>query len=135
MGISLEEQAYALLQAVLLGGALGLLYDVFRVIRVRVRLRLVGGALDLLFWLVVTAALFWHAVSAQGGEVRIYMVLAVFAGAVVYFLLCSRWVLKAGYLTADFLGVLWHIATLPVRGLLALCKKIRKILPLSKEVV
>ena len=103
MGISIEEQARALLQAVIL-----------------------GGVLDLLFWAAVTAALFIHAVTAQGGEVRIYMVLAVFAGAGLYFFFLSRGVLKIGYLIADFLGVLWHMATLPARGVFALCKKIGK---------
>ena len=57
---------------------------------------------------------------------RIYMVLAVFAGAGLYFFFLSRGVLKIGYLIADFLGVLWHMATLPARGVFALCKKIGK---------
>ncbi len=106
MGISVAEQAHALLQAVLLGGAVGLLYDCFRVLRVRIHLRLLGGLLDILFWTAVTVLLFCHAIAAQGGEVRIYMILSVSTGAAAYFLLCSHWVLKAGYLAADLFDVL-----------------------------
>lgn len=57
---------------------------------------------------------------------RIYLVLGVLGGATVYFLLLSRWALKLGYLLADFLGVLWRLATLPVVAAGRLCKKIGK---------
>ena len=60
-----------------LGVAVGVLYDIFRILRVRLRLPLLGGILDLLFWLVVTAALFLYTVTAGSGEVRGYLVLAV----------------------------------------------------------
>ena len=52
MGMSVEGQAYALLQAIVLGAAVGLLYDVFRILRARIRLLLVGGLLDFFFWVI-----------------------------------------------------------------------------------
>ena len=64
MGVSVAEQAYALLQAGILGGVVGLLYDCFRVLRVRIPFRLLGGLLDFLFWVAVTALLFYHAITA-----------------------------------------------------------------------
>ena len=97
-----------------LGAAVGVLYDVFRILRVRLPLPLLGGILDLLFWLVVTAALFVYTVTAGSGEVRGYLVLAVLAGAAAYFWLLSRWFLKLGYRLADFLGLVWRVLTLPV---------------------
>ena len=122
-----------------LGAAIGLLYDFFRILRVRLRLPLLGSVLDLLFWLAVTAAIFVYAVAAGNGEVRIYMLLSILGGAVLYFLLLSRWALKLGYLLADFLGLLWKIGTAPVRGALLLLKKMiktaKKMLPLSEKVV
>ena len=57
--------------------AVGVLYDIFRILRVRLRLPLLGGILDLLFWLVVTAALFLY---RAGG------ILAVVAGVLLFFL-------------------------------------------------
>ena len=122
-----------------LGAAVGVLYDVFRILRVRLPLPLLGGILDLLFWLVVTAALFVYTVTAGSGEVRGYLVLAVLAGAAAYFWLLSRWFLKLGYRLADFLGFVWRVLTLPVVLLGRLCKKNqkkrKKILPLSPQVV
>ena len=65
MTISVAQQAAALAQAAALGLAVGLLYDLFRVLRVRVALPLLGAVLDLSFWIIVTVALFvW---SQHGG--------------------------------------------------------------------
>ena len=109
-----------------LGVAVGVLYDIFRILRVRLRLPLLGGILDLLFWLVVTAALFLYTVTAGSGEVRGYLVLAVLGGAAAYFWLLSRWFLWLGYRLADFLGLVWGLVTLPLVLLARLGKKIEK---------
>ena len=71
MGIDLWEQALTFLGALGLGAGLGLVYDLFRLLRHRVRLPLLGPALDFLFWMLVTAGLFLYAISAGGGELRI----------------------------------------------------------------
>lgn len=88
MAVSVAAQARALLGALALGLAAGVLYDLFRVVRVRVRLAFLGPALDLLFWLCCTVAFFlWSAGS--GGLVRIYTVILCLAGGWFYFSLVS----------------------------------------------
>lgn len=126
--MSVEGQIHALLQAVVLGCCVGLLYDLFRVIRVRVRLPLLAGLLDFLFWVSVTVSLFIHAVVAQQGVVRGYMIAAVLGGAVIYFCAVSFLVLKIGYLVADVFSIIWNILTTPIRLILALVKKIIEII-------
>ena len=76
--------------------------------------------LDLLFWLVVTVALFVYTTTAGSGEVRLYIVAAVLLGAAAYFWLLSRWFLKLGYRLADLVGVLWRVP--PVGFSPRLCK-------------
>ncbi len=97
MTVSVTDQALFFAGALVMGAAVGLLYDAFRILRVRVRLPLLGGVLDLLFWLVVTVALFVYTTTAGSGEVRLYIVAAVLLGAAAYFWLLSRWFLKLGY--------------------------------------
>ncbi|HIT56428.1 MAG TPA: spore cortex biosynthesis protein YabQ [Candidatus Galloscillospira stercoripullorum] len=128
MGASVAQQAASLGWAVLLGVAVGLLYDVLRILRVRLKLRLLGAALDFLFWLPVTAAFFLFALIMGGGEVRITLLAGHFAGAVLYFRLLSPPVLRLGYALADLGGLFWRIATAPVRALGWCCKKIKKFL-------
>ena len=90
MTVDIAAQQAALLQAAALGLAAGLLYDLFRILRCRVRLPLLGPALDLLFWLVLTGVLFLWSQWAWGGPVRLYGVVFLFLGRVIYFRLFSR---------------------------------------------
>ena len=90
MTVDIAAQQAALLQAAALGLAAGLLYDLFRVLRCRVCLPLLGPALDLLFWLVLTGVLFLWSQWAWGGPVRLYGVVFLFLGGVLYLRLFSR---------------------------------------------
>ncbi len=126
MGIDLWAQALTFLGALGLGAGLGLVYDLFRLLRRRVRLPLLGPALDLLFWVLVTAGLFLYAISAGGGELRIYMAVALFLGAVAYFLLLSRPVRFLTERAADGAAVLWRLAVSPLVFFGRRSKKIEK---------
>ena len=126
MEIWVWEQARFLAGAVGLGAAVGLVYDLLRILRVRLPLPLLGGLLDLSFWLGVTAALFLYTAAAGRGEVRVYLLAGVALGGACYFRAVSRWTLKAGYRLADFLGVVLKGVTLPVVVLWKVCKKIGK---------
>ena len=72
MTVDVAAQGRALYQAVALGLAMGVLYDLFRILRVRVKVPLVGPLLDLLFWMLVTLALFLWSQRAWNGHVRLY---------------------------------------------------------------
>ena len=111
MGVDLLDQALTFLGAAGLGTALGLVYDLFRILRRRVRLPLLGSALDLLFWALVTAGLFLYAIAAGGGQLRIYMVLALFLAGLV----------------ADGIAFLWKLCTFPLVLLGHVSKKIEKV--------
>ena len=67
MTVDVAQQGRALLQALALGAVMGMTYDLFRILRVRVRIPLLGPALDLLFWLGATLALFLWSQGAWGG--------------------------------------------------------------------
>ena len=72
MTVDTLQQGRALCQALLLGGAMGVVYDLFRILRVRVKRPLLGPALDLLFWLGATGALFLRSEGGWGGQIRLY---------------------------------------------------------------
>lgn len=126
MEISIAEQASAFAGAILLGFAIGVLYDLLRLFRVRLPIPFLGPVLDLLFWGAVVAALFLYATGATGGQMRIYVLLSVFGGAVVYFLTLSAWVLGLGHLIADGIALLGRIMKLPFLFLRFCAKKIEK---------
>ena len=126
MEISVAGQAAAFTGAIALGLGVGLLYDLLRLLRCRLRLPLLGSVLDLMFWAAVTLALFLYVIAATGGEVRLYVLLAVFGGAVAYFLGLSAWVMSLGNLLADGLAFLARLILLPLRLFWLAVKKIEK---------
>lgn len=126
MAVSIAEQGWGFLGSVLLGVCLGILYDLFRLFRVRLRLRWLGGFLDLSFWLVTVCALFIYAVEMGNGEVRVYLMVGIVAGGGGYFRLCSPLTRFLGDKCADGLGFLWKIFLLPLRGFVGLWKKFIK---------
>lgn len=126
MEISISGQAAAFGGAMALGMAAGLLYDLFRILRFRAARRVLSAGLDLLFWVAVTAALFSYALTAGNGQLRIFMILGLFLGAFLYFLLFSGLMLRLGYKTADLIALLFHFLMLPLLKSLKFLKKTKE---------
>jgi len=81
---------------VLSGAALGLLYDGYRVLSGELRFpRWMLPPLDILYWAVATAAVFRVLYLSNGGEVRIYVFLALLLGISMYFALLSGFFVQA----------------------------------------
>lgn len=102
------------LRSILLGGTLGLVYDLLRALR-RLGGKLWGGVLDALFCLLAVSSLFFFAMAGDG-ELRIFVVVGALDGAVLFFCLFSQ-----------FLRPLWdfwlNIFLAPVRLAGSLLKK------------
>ena len=128
MSQDIAAQLTALWQGVLLGAAMGLLYDFFRVLRARIKLPFLGPALDILFWCAVTAALFVWSQWIWGGVVRLYGAVLCFGGGAVYFWLFSPWFLRLGWLCADLTAIFWRILTMPWKAGVLLLQKCKEFL-------
>lgn len=89
MSTSPLHQAFCLLGAILVGLALGLLYDLIRPFRLRSS-TLIEYAWDLFYWFVVTLVVFFCAPLFGRGYVRIFLLLANGLGAFAYFKCLSR---------------------------------------------
>jgi len=85
MNPDIARQLQALCQAVLLGGALGVVYDGMRVLRRSFLRPAVDWTLDLLFWVLATAALFRFSHHAWDGQIRLYGALFCIMGGAAYF--------------------------------------------------
>ena len=101
--------------AMALGGVLGLVYDLFRLLRRRLDWKALGILLDLLYWPLVAVSIFVYAVAAGDGVVRVYLMLGVAVGGGLYFLLLSWAALLLGGWIADLAAFLWALALCPVR--------------------
>ncbi|MBQ1375946.1 MAG: spore cortex biosynthesis protein YabQ [Clostridia bacterium] len=91
MGISVAHQTVVFLYSIVFGAAAAFLYDVFRVIRRRIRhLDLVVMAEDIIFWLAAFASLFVFVYNVNSGELRAFLMVGAAMGAFLYFACLSR---------------------------------------------
>ena len=87
MELSINRQAYALISSVLTGIGIGALYDLMRMLRIRLKRT---ALFDALFWLVSLFALFRLGMSAGGGQLHIFMAVFALLGFWGYMRLMSR---------------------------------------------
>ena len=105
-----------LCRALLLGGSLGLVYDLMRVVRRRVPLPGLGGVLDFSFWVLATAALFRFSHEAWAGQVRLYGAVFCFLGGTAYFWGLSPPLLAVFLRVADICSFALRILLFPLRA-------------------
>lgn len=97
MGLEISAQVSELFYAAGLGIGLGVLYDVFRLVRIVFGRRAgVTATADLLFCLFAVAALFFFNLTFLSGIIRWYVLCGTAGGAVLYFLSVSRLIIYAG---------------------------------------
>lgn len=109
LGIVISQQLGQFLRSILLGGVLGLLYDLLRPWR-HLGGRVWGGALDVLFSLTAGWTVFFF-VMAGDGELRLFILAGILGGWVLFFCLFSRplrpvWAFWFGLLAAP-IRLLW----------------------------
>ena len=88
MGVNISQQLLLFLRSVLLGGVLGLLYDLLRPFR-RLGGGLWGGLLDAVYGFTAVSGVFFF-VMAGDGELRVFILLGILIGAVLFFCLLSQ---------------------------------------------
>ncbi len=96
-------QLMVILESVLLGAGMGLVYDLLRALRWHFRFGAAGTAIcDAVFWIFALSAFFRFSVASAVGQSRYYVLAGLLVGAVIYALLISEAVL-------EFLGCLLRL--------------------------
>ena len=89
------KQANIFLVFILDGILIGILFDIFRVLRKNFRTPdIVTYIEDILFWILTGIILLYSIFIAADGEIRFYMFLATFCGCIFYILLFSKTFIK-----------------------------------------
>lgn len=86
MGITVSGQLSLLICAVLIGFALGAVYDIFRMLRVITRCgRAAVFFFDIVYWLICAAVTFAFLLLQNDGKLRTLAIVSEVAGAVLYY--------------------------------------------------
>lgn len=124
---SLFYQARAFLITIGIGAAAGFCFDYYRVIRRACRLKKLGTYIgDAIFWLAATVIVFMLLLWGNWGEMRLYVLIGLGLGALLYFNLFSRpasrvirfkfYILhKIWRLLKKTIALLWMIVIFPFR--------------------
>lgn len=112
----------------ILGMVCSFVFDTFRVSERFFRSNMLVSVLkDILFWLVVTVLMFAICLKFNNGEIRFFMFIGVFAGALLYFNTLSRYVMNILYLIINILknilGFIFKILLMPFKLVLKLVNK------------
>lgn len=126
MRVDIPAQALAFSQGMLLGAAMGLLYDGMRAVRRVLPWRWLAFLLDLAYWLAAAAGLFVLTLTFDDGKVRIFHGAAAVLGGGLYFGTIGKFFLPLLLRTADFTLAAWRFATKPARRAMYCGKKLWK---------
>jgi len=122
----LQQQAWAFLTAMLTGIIAGILFDIYRVLRQLLGLRKIGTAVgDFISLISISLAAFSLLLLGNWGEMRLFVILAIAGGLIIYFKVASFWTQRAVYFTIKALG--WGAKAL-LQCILIPCRIILRIL-------
>lgn len=95
MILSISYQAKIFIFTVILGLIIGFIYDFIRFIRRIIVHSLLAIQLeDLVYWILMAVFAFMAILRANYGDIRPFLILGLFIGIVLYFLVFSKYILK-----------------------------------------
>ena len=108
----------------LTGICIGLLFDFFRIQRkVLKTCDFITYIQDILFWIVSGLIIIFVIMKYTNGEIRIYMVLGIILGILIYFLIISKYIMKIFVRILSFLLNIIGKLLFPIKKIYKIIKK------------
>lgn len=108
----------------LTGICIGLLFDFFRIQRkVLKTCDFITYIQDILFWIVSGLIIIFVIMKYTNGEIRIYMVLGIILGILIYFLIISKYIMKIFVCILSFLLNIIGKLLFPIKKIYKIIKK------------
>ncbi len=129
MILSMTNQALLFLYSVIFGFVVGFFYDILRVFRRIIKHhKILIHIEDFLYWIFLTATLFFIMLSINNGEIRFFLFPGVFIGMILYYHTVSGLFLKTSdkiiKLIKTVLLFAIRLILLPLKSVYDLFKKI-----------
>ncbi len=118
MGISISHQTVSFLQSLLLGGALGLLYDGFRILRLIIPSgKVISFFEDIVYFLLCGFISFAFLLAVNNGVIRAYLLAGELLGAALYYFTLGKCIYRIAdkiiALVRKFLALLYRVFLSP----------------------
>lgn len=125
------SQANLFLIFVINGLLIGLLFDVFRILRKSFKTSdLITILQDMLFWIITGIIILYSIFVFNNGEIRFFMFIGIFLGTGLYILVLSRYVIKVSVtiitILKKIISFILKIILFPLQGIHKVVKKLIK---------
>ena len=125
------NQASLFLIFVVNGVIIGLLFDIFRILRKSFKTSdMITIIEDILFWIITGTIILYSIFVFNNGEIRFFMFIGIFLGAMLYMLLISKYVIKVsvGIITVikRIVSFIVKILIFPIQGMYKIIKNTLK---------
>lgn len=125
----ITNQAYLFLIFTINGIAIGILFDIFRILRRSFKTSdIITYIQDILFWILTGLILLYSIFTFSNGEIRLYMFFGVFVGCLIYMLIFSKYFIQINVkiiLTIKkIVGKIISIIIYPIKIFMHIVKKI-----------
>ena len=136
-----QNQAYLFIVFSLTGVAIGVLFDIFRVLRKSFKTAdIITYLEDILFWVLTGLLVLYNIWYFNNGEIRLFMFLGIIMGILIYMLTLSNILIKIFFLILSTLKKvilkLIKIMKIPFKPIMSIFRKINNlIVPILNEIV
>lgn len=122
----MHNQEYAFIIFILNGLLIGLLFDIFRILRKSFKTPdLITYIEDIIFWILSGLILLYSIFKFNNGELRLYIFIGVIIGILIYMLIFSRLFINISVYIIFFIKkILFIILIIPVKFIIKILKKI-----------
>lgn len=122
----MKNQAYLFLVFVLNGFLIGILFDIFRILRKSFKTKdIITYTQDILFWLISGGITLYTIFKFNNGELRGFIFIGIGIGSLIYLLLFSKIFIKINLYIINFLKKLFNfIFIIPIQFIYKIIKKL-----------
>ena len=106
----------------LVGMIIGLLFDVFRILRKVLKTKdIVTYIEDIIFWILTGVIIIYSMYKFCDGELRFFMIIGIILGTMIYMFTISQYIIKA---SIYIINLIIRIIIYPIRVILRITKRI-----------
>lgn len=122
----MENQAYIFFIFILNGFLIGILFDIFRILRKSFKTKdFVTIAQDIIFWILTSFIILYSIFKFNNGELRGFIFLGILIGAIIYLLLFSKLFITVNVFIINILKkIIYYILILPIKTIFKFLRKI-----------
>lgn len=122
----MENQAYLFIIFILNGFLIGVLFDIFRILRKSFKTKdFLTSIEDILFWIISGGIILYTIFKFNNGELRGFIFIGLILGSLLYMLLFSKIFIKVNLYIINLLKKIFHyLIIIPIQFIYKIIKKL-----------